>query len=155
MNLYLVQHAQAKPKKEDPQRPLSDRGQADIEKIAVFVGEHTTLKVDRILHSGKTRAQQTAEVLARHLNPPKGVVAAEDLEPLAEASIWVGRLADEKEDLMLVGHLPHLDKLSAKLVCQDETKSVVTFQMAGIVNLGVDESGVWRIRWMVVPEMFK
>ena len=34
MNLYLVQHAEAKPKQEDPGRPLTDKGYADIEKTA-------------------------------------------------------------------------------------------------------------------------
>ena len=30
MNLYLVQHARAKQKEEDPERPLTEKGQADI-----------------------------------------------------------------------------------------------------------------------------
>jgi len=155
MNLYLVQHAEAKQKEEDSRRSLSDKGEADIEKVAAFVAEHTTLKIGHILHSGKTRAQQTAEVLAKHLNSSDSVTAAEGLEPLADPSIWVNRLTEEKEDLMLVGHLSHLDKLAAKLVCGDESKSVVTFQMGGIVCLAKEETGTWSLRWMVIPQMLK
>lgn len=155
MNLYLVQHAESKPKEEDPQRSLSDKGKTDVEKVAAFVAEHTTLKVGRIIHSGKTRAQQTAEVLARYLNPPEGVSAAEGLEPLADPSIWTNRLAEEKEDLMLVGHLPHLDKLAAKLVCGDTAKSVVAFQNSGVVCLAKDDSSDWSLHWMVTPRMLK
>jgi phosphohistidine phosphatase len=155
MNLYLVQHAQAKSAEEDPERHLSKQGQADIEKVATFVAKHVTLKVDRISHSGKARARQTAEILAKHLNPPPGVSVADGLEPLADPSIWTKRLADEKEDLMLVGHLPHLDKLAAKLICQDQNTSVVAFQMGGIVCLERDDTGDWRVRWMVTPAMLK
>lgn len=155
MNLYLVQHAESKPKEEDPQRSLSDQGKTDVEKVAAFVSKHTTLKVDRILHSGKTRARQTAEVLAKYLNPQDGISVAEGLEPLADPSIWTNRLAEEKEDLMLVGHLPHLDKLAAKLICGDEAGSAVMFQNAGIVCLIRDDSGVWSLYWMVTPKMLK
>jgi phosphohistidine phosphatase len=155
MNLYLVQHAESKPKEEDPQRSLSDKGEADVEKVAAFVSEHTTLRIDRIFHSGKTRARQTAEVLTRYLNPPGGVSVAEGLEPLAEPSVWANQLAEEKENLMLVGHLPHLDKLAAKLICGNEANSAVMFQNAGIVCLIRDDSGVWSLNWMVTPQMLK
>jgi phosphohistidine phosphatase len=155
MFLYLVQHAETKSKDEDTERHLSDKGIADIVKVATFVAKHVTLKVDSIGHSGKARARQTAEILAKHLNPPTGVSAADGLEPLADPSVWTKRLADEKEDLMLVGHLPHLDKLAAKLICQDENKSVVAFQMGGIVCLERGDSGDWRVRWMVTPKMLK
>jgi len=45
-----------------------------------------------------------------------------------------------------------LSKLSALLLCQDEEKKVVNFQRGGIVCLGRDESGLWSINWMVIPE---
>ncbi|MFQ6009177.1 MAG: phosphohistidine phosphatase SixA [Candidatus Zixiibacteriota bacterium] len=155
MSVYLVQHAEARPKVEDPERHLTDQGKADIEKVAAFIVENTTLKVKRILHSGKARAQQTAEVLAKYLNPSDGVSSTEGLEPLAEPSIWADRLADTKEELMLVGHLPHLDKLAAKLVCQNDERSVVTFRMGGIVCLGRDDSKNWTVRWMITPFLLK
>ncbi len=155
MYLYLAQHAEAKSKDEDPERHLSDKGKIDIEKVATFVARHVAFKVDRIIHSGKIRARQTAEILAKHLNPPAGVSVAEGLDPLADLSIWANKLADEKVDIMLVGHLPHLDKLVARLICRDENKSVVAFQMGGIVCLERDDSGDWRVRWMVTPKMLK
>jgi len=37
MNLYLVQHAEAKPESEDPDRPLTEKGWRDIRKIAPFI----------------------------------------------------------------------------------------------------------------------
>ena len=152
MNLYLVQHGEAVSKEEDPSRPLLEKGREDIRKVADFVAEHMKIQVASILHSGKARAQQTAQILAEHLNPLEGIMMTEGLEPLAEPSIWIERLAKTDEDSMLVGHLPHLCKLSAYLLCQDEEKKVIHFQRGGIVCLGREESGAWSIKWMIIPD---
>ena len=153
MNLYLVQHAEPKRKEEDPQRPLSEKGLAEIRKVASFICEHSSVQVNSIMHSGKTRACQTAEVLAEHLRPPEGIKEVEGLKPLDDPLTWAERLAETKEDIMLVGHLPHLDKLSAYLLCQDENKRVVDFRMGGVVCLGRDEAGTWSVRWMLIPQI--
>ncbi|MFH1624045.1 MAG: phosphohistidine phosphatase SixA [Pseudomonadota bacterium] len=153
MNVYLVQHAEPKREEEDPERPLSERGWSDIRKLAAFVAQHTNVKVTSIMQSGKTRARQTAEVLAEYLNPSEGVKQVDGLEPLADPSTWAGRLAEREEDIVLVGHLPHLGKLSALLLCQDESKRPVDFQMGGVVCLGRVESATWSVRWMVIPQI--
>lgn len=153
MNLYLVQHAEARQKEEDPERPLSEKGRTDIRKIAVFISENADIQVNSIMHSGKTRAQETAEVLAEYLNPPDGIKEVEGLNPLDDPMIWVRRVTETKEDIMLVGHLPYLIKLSTHLLCQDENKKTVDFRMGGVVCLKRDESGGWSVRWMVIPEI--
>lgn len=153
MHLYLVQHAAAKSKEMDPERPLSEQGWADIRKVAAYIAKHADIKLTRIYHSGKTRAQQTAEVLAQALNPAQGHDAAEGLTPKARPSIWVSRLADLTEDVMLVGHLPHMNRLASSLLAYDDTKHVVGFQQGGVVCLRRDEAGEWSLRWMVIPEI--
>ena len=40
MKLYLVQHAAAMPKDENPERPLSPAGREDVQKIAIPVLRH-------------------------------------------------------------------------------------------------------------------
>lgn len=152
MKAYLVQHGEAKPKEEDPDRPLSDRGRADVEKVAEFLAS-ADAKVERILHSGKTRARQTAELLAERLRPVAGVEQIDGLDPLAESSVWAGRLAEEREDVMLVGHLPHMAKLSARLLTGNDEGKVVEFRMGGVVCLERGEARTWAVRWMVVPEL--
>lgn len=151
MNLYLVQHAEAKPESEDPERRLSERGRAEMGKTARFAAEHLAIRVPRILHSGKTRARETAEALAEALRPASGVEAADGLDPAADAKVWARRLADSREDVMLVGHLPHLARLASLLICGHEDKPVVAFQTGGIVHLRRDEAGRWSIGWLVVP----
>ena len=64
--VYLVRHGEAKPKGEDPERPLSEVGEDDVVRMAVWAAE-TGNHVAAIWHSGKLRAQQTVKVFADQL----------------------------------------------------------------------------------------
>lgn len=152
MFLYLVQHAEAKREEEDPARDLTQKGLIDIESVAHLM-KRLNLQIRQIFHSGKTRTQSTAKVLARHLRPPAGVSEAPGLAPLDDPEIWAGRIANLDEDILLVGHLPHLGRLAAILMCGDKEKNAVNFQMGGAVRLRRMEAGQWAVDWMVVPEI--
>ena len=152
MLLYLVQHAEAKKEEEDPQRGLTDKGFKDIARTAIYA-EELGLKVGIIHHSGKKRAMQTAQMLADHLKPGKGIMQADALAPMDDPATWAGRLAGMNEDVMLVGHLPYMAKLAGLLMCGDQEKMFVDFKMAGIVCLKRLDDGRWVLEWMVVPEI--
>ncbi len=155
MDLYLVQHGQATSKEEDPQRPLSETGRRDVERVARFLAAQRTATFSRINHSGKARTAQTAEIIRGYLLGIETVEQADHLDPLADPLIWADRLAKGFDGLMLVGHLPHLDRLAAALVAGDTERSVVAFEMGGIVCLNRDERGTWRIGWMITPRLLK
>jgi len=154
MTLYLVRHAQPKAKEEDSQRPLSSQGRSDIQKVATFLGDRG-IPVSRIIHSGKLRARQTAEALAERLKATGSVSETDGLAPLDDPTVWAGRLADTDEDLMLVGHLPHMSKLAALLITGGADQPVVMFKPGGVVCLERDDEGRWSLRWMVVPELLQ
>lgn len=153
MKLLLVQHAEAKPEEEDPDRPLSEKGLSEIHKTAAFINKQINLKINSIKHSPKTRARQTAEILAKFMNPSVGVSEAEGLKPLDDPSIWVDRLSNEKENIILVGHLPHLCGLASQLLCQDKSRTLINFQTGGAVFMERDESGSWTVCWIIIPEI--
>ncbi len=152
MLLYLVQHAAASSEAEDAARDLTENGRRDMESVAHHL-KRLNLQVRQIFHSGKTRAQSTARVLARHLQPPAGVSEAQGLAPLDDPLIWADRIAKLDEDTLLVGHLPHLANLAALLITGNKEISVINFQMAGAVRLRRMESGHWAVDWIVVPEI--
>ncbi len=147
MKVYLVQHAKPKSKEEDPDRPLSNEGKNDIIKIIKFLPQ---LNIKKVLHSSKLRAQQTAEILAKSLKAE--VINGDALEPLADPAIWAQRLDKESEDVMLVGHLPHLAKLASQLLTQNQEKPVISFKQGGIVCLEKTDHG-WEVAWMVTSEL--
>ena len=155
MKLDLVQHGDAKPKEEDPDRPLSGKGRADVQKMGSFLAVAGLIPPKSIFHSGKTRARETAEILAASLNPAGGAARADGLDPLAEFTAWAEKCAIWEEDLMLVGHLPHLCALASALLCGDEAKRVVSFSPGSVLCLERDDAGSWSIRWMLAPEMMR
>ncbi|MGA8572695.1 MAG: phosphohistidine phosphatase SixA [Desulfobaccales bacterium] len=150
MLLYLVQHAEAASEAEDAARDLTEKGRMDIESVAHHL-KRLKVQVRQIFHSGKTRAQSTARVLARHLQPPDGISDAPGLAPLDDPQTWADRIAKLDEDTLLVGHLPHLANLAALLITGDQEIRVINFQMGGLVCLRRMDSLRWAVDWMVVP----
>jgi phosphohistidine phosphatase len=152
MFLFLVQHAEAKSKEEDPNRDLTAKGRQETQRMANYLGRRN-LAISQIFHSGKTRAATTAEILAGSLQPSRGTAGTEGLAPLEDPEVWADRLARLTENVMLVGHLPHLAKLAALLLCGDKEKSLIHFKMAGVLCLRRGEEGSWGVEWMTIPDM--
>jgi phosphohistidine phosphatase len=147
MRLYLVQHGQAKSESEDPERRLTSQGLEAVTRVARHSVELFSVRVARVVHSGKTRARQTAEIWSRLCGVD--VEQAGDLAPNDDPAIWAERLNVEQDDLMLVGHLPHLARLTGLLLVGTAEHSVVGFQQGGLVGLDQTETG-WAV-WLVVP----
>ena len=157
MEIYLVQHAQAKSSEQDPTRSLSEEGLANIERVSSHA-EKLGFTLDRIYHSGKLRAKQTAEVLARHLGVADKVETKKGLDPndsVAPIRDWLDLLSSEgTRSIMIVGHLPFLDKLTSLLVAGTEDAHVVAFQNAGIVKLVPKSAGSgYSIQWIITPDI--
>jgi len=139
VRLYLVQHGRAKTEQQDPERPLTAEGVADVARVARHAIDHLGVRPGRVMHSGKTRARQTAEIWGRLLRIEPS--QADDLAPNDDPATWVGRLGAETNDLMLVGHLPHLARLAAALVTGTPELEVVLFHQGGLVGLECTPAG--------------
>jgi len=145
--VFLIQHAEAKSEEEDPERRITDKGREETEKIAEFL-KRVGIEVDKVYHSTKTRAKQTAEIIAKKLGVE--AIEAENLEPLADPKIWAEKLRDIEENVIIVGHLPHLSKLLTELTGSKE--EVVKFRYSGVVCLE-RENGNYKILWFVRPDI--
>ncbi len=152
MRLYLVQHGKAKPKEEDPDRRLTETGILETEKVAAFF-ESIRLAIGAIWHSGKTRAMQTAEILASALSPKDGLLQHDNLSPNDPVKPTIETLSSVDEDVMIIGHLPHLSKLASALLVGNEEADVVAFRNSGGVCLERDEAGAYRLLWAVTPDL--
>ena len=153
MKLYLIQHGEAKSEVEDPERSLTERGKGEVQKVAA-AARKINVCTSKVYHSGKLRARQTAELVAEGLGlSAQSVEAVQGLNPLDNARPWAERISKETEDLMIVGHLPFLDKLTSLLVCGNETVRAVLFRYGAIVCLDQKEDSTWGVRWILTPEM--
>ncbi len=154
MPLYLVQHGAAKTEAEDPQRGLSEGGRETVERMAEFLSS-LRLSLDRIEHSEKLRAKQSAEILAARLQPPEGTKQTGGMAPNDDVEPMLARLEKEEKNLALVGHLPYLSRLAARLLGLPAEVPAVRFQMGGVVRLDRDETGRWAVTWALAPELLK
>ena len=151
MQLYLVQHGESKSKVEDPERPLTDKGRKDAELVARYISERG-IKVAQILHSGRPRAKQTAEIFARYLLPPKGFSEGSGLAPLDEPQMAKQLVEQAEKSLMIVGRLPHLSRLTSLLILGFPDEEIIKFRMGGVICLS-REGERWSIKWTLVPEL--
>lgn len=152
MRLYVVQHGEAVDKQKDPDRPLSEKGMADIECLADFLKDNDAA-VDCIYHSGKTRALQTAEILVRGVTLEGDIEQCDLLNPGDPPAPFIELINARGKDILIAGHLPFVSRLVSSLVMGDEGHAVVDFQPGCAVCVEADEDGDWRIAWMIRPEL--
>ncbi len=153
MKLYLVQHGMPLSKDIDPGRPLSPQGEKDISKVAEFLraSDHT---VSRVLHSGKMRAHQTADILAEALLISGEVEVIDGInanDPVQDFSLRAHKF---KHDTMIVGHLPFMAKMVSYLVTGNEDQPIVAYKPGSVVCLKQNPEEPWQIQWMLRPDTF-
>ena len=153
MKLYLAQHGSAVPTEDDPGRPLGEQGGQDVRSMASRLGD-AGIQVTRVWHSGKLRAEQTAEILAKRILSGRKVECIKGLgpnDPVAEfasdADVW-------DEDMLVVGHLPFMSRLVSLLMVGDAEHELVRFSPGSVVCLERDAADRWCIVWMLRPELF-
>ena len=154
MQIYLVQHGEAKPEEIDPERRLTENGARAVQKVADFLRTSGGVEVDKIWHSGKPRAQETATLLAPATpGGEKTVVHHDGLAPKDAVEPIKQELEQGNSTVMIVGHLPFLGRLAALLLTGNADNDVVAFQFGCVVCLKREGPGKWKLEWMIVPKL--
>src|SRR5438046_8515185 len=109
MRCDLGRHGEANSEDVDPERHLSGRGADEVRRIATDAVSHSGVRPERVVHSGKARARETAEIWSGLLGAD--MAEADGLAPNDDPSIWAARFESEADDVVVVGHLPHLERL--------------------------------------------
>ena len=155
MALFLVQHGMSAAKDVNSEKELTGQGRVETERIAQ-VAKGYGIKIGRIVHSGKKRAEQTASIyhdvlsLKRPLEVVSGINPLDDVQPFATTII-------PGSELMVVGHMPFMQRLVSYLTTGSEEIQVYQFQNSGIVCLSASEKtdGTfnWFIKWTLNPNI--
>jgi phosphohistidine phosphatase len=152
MALYLVQHGKNLSENLDIHEGLSEEGIAEVKRIAEVARQYG-VKVSNILHSGKTRARQTAQIFASSLDVKNEIEQAEGMKPLDDVVKFAEKIKGA-ENIMVVGHLPFLEKLTSFLVVGSDKKPIFKFQNGGIICLDKEpDSQNWIIKWTLMPNI--
>jgi len=157
LSLYLLRHSHAgDPEKwrgPDEARPLSDKGRLQAERLGLFLAE-VGFAPDAILSSPKTRALETARLVATPLERP--VVVRDELgEPLdLEALDRLLAAVGNPSKPVLVGHDPDFSLLAAELVGIAE----LPLRKGALVRIDVEpplRDGRGILRWLVPPDLLQ
>lgn len=152
MILYLARHGESVPVGDDDERPLSQQGESDVRYVANLISP-LNLSIARVFQSTKKRAQQTAQILSSAFHLLNHIETRAELQPMAEVDPIIEELYAIDEDILIVSHMPFLEKLVGKLITGNENKNVVAFKAGCLLCLEEIEQKQWVIRWMLSPEL--
>ena len=85
------------------------------------------LRIDYLWHSGKKRAEQTAEILKGAISV-KTLSAHDGLGPNDDVKTFEKKIVSVGGDIMVVGHLPFLSKLASLLLTGLESANMIRFK---------------------------
>lgn len=154
MEIYLMQHGLAVSEQEDPERPLSPSGKAQIEKSAAAI-RVMGLRFDLIVASTKKRSKQTAHIVADAIGYPAGaVIETESVKPTAppgESIDFISRFR-QKNSILIAGHLPSLAKIASSLLAGN-AEVAIRFENGGLCRIDIEtlpaHNGV--LGWYLTP----
>lgn len=152
MKLYLVQHGQACSKDVDPNRPLTEQGKTDVNRLAVFLRK-SGVSVERIIHSGKLRARQTAERLVNAIAAGSVPEVSPVINPNDDPAQFAQLFFSWSDDTLIVGHLPFMAKLVSQLTLRNTQTVFTEFTPGSAVCLERHADNRWTLNWMVRPEV--
>lgn len=152
MALYLIQHGKSLPKDQDPDQGLSEEGVNETERMARLAQDYG-VNASQIRHSVKTRARQTAEIFAIALKPQNDTQEINGIKAMDDVATYAAKI-DPDENVMLVGHLPFMERMTSYLITGTIDQPVIKFQNSGIVCLDKDpETQSWVIKWTLMPNI--
>lgn len=154
MRLYLVQHAEAVSEEISQNRPLTEQGKQQAKKMAAFL-KAAQVEVYTLLSSPKLRATETAKIFSILLREGGLMQQRQNLKPNDPVVDMLNEMEFEEEDIMVVGHLPFLQKLAGLALTGKEESTAVSFKPAGVVCLERTSPGLWQLQFALSPELLK
>ena len=154
MKLFCVRHGEALSVTENPERPLSIKGQADAKAMGEYLAS-CGINIPQILPVLELRAKQTATFIAEALKDTRLIEVGSGLGEEDELEWILNELPTIHEDTMIVGHLPFLSRLVSQLVFHQPDTPIVQFSPATVVCVTPHQAQRWIINWSLSPQLLK
>ncbi|MEE8624803.1 MAG: phosphohistidine phosphatase SixA [Acidiferrobacterales bacterium] len=151
MRLYLVQHGDAVSKDVDPDRPLSDQGRADIKRLVAWLSGQNA-QIAQILHSGKSRTIETAELLRPLLESPDQIFKGQGLAPNDSPEAFLRQLKDPKKDTLIAGHMPFVARTVSQALTGAPDRQLVEFLPGSVAGIERSDRATWHLFMFARPE---
>ena len=151
MRLYVVQHGDAIPKNIDPDRPLSDQGRADIQRLLEFLADRN-IRIGQIFHSGKSRARETAEILRPLLETSGEIHERQGLAPNDAPDDFLGQFDQIETNTLVASHLPFVARVISQALTGEPDRELIQFVPGSIAGIERCDENAWRLFLFVRPE---
>tara|TARA_B100000959_G_scaffold270148_1_gene316664 strand:- start:3 stop:482 length:480 start_codon:yes stop_codon:yes gene_type:complete len=132
--LYLLRHGDAVPDQENLLRPLSDQGKEEVRSTATQAKTYG-INFDKVLHSTKVRAKQSAEIFCETLGLDVPLQESPHILPMSEPEPMLELCNETSGGLLIVTHLPFVNRLASLLIGGKEDAEQFTFKTASLLCL--------------------
>ncbi len=149
MYLYVLQHGEAVTEEIQPERPLSEQGIRDIRILALHM-QNMGVQLGNIFHSGKLRAQQSAELIAETISPEIQPVQTAGLNPNDDPMEIVEDIEQMDENILLVSHMPFVSRLCSTLLTGSAEAGFAS--MPGTLFCLKKADDRWQLAYMLRPD---
>lgn len=146
---YILQHGNAVSKEEDTERPLSSAGQRDIKRVADRLAEKN-VSIQRIVHSSKLRAKQTAQIISDGVVPNVVPEAVDGISPNDDPEKFIKDTGSIKGAVLVASHMPFVSRLCSTLMT-GKPNAQFCFTPGSIACLDYAD-GQWSLVFMMRPE---
>jgi phosphohistidine phosphatase len=131
----------------DQERPLTETGIKETEVSASLLESLGNVKPTVIYYSGLLRSRQTTEIFAKHLNPVNGLQFLDNLKPFDDPQPLADILNIIDNDVMVVGHQPHISLVAAFLLTDNFNGIYIPF----IKSKGICLEKTANKKWRMIP----
>ena len=154
MKLYCSRHGEAETlPNTSGERALSTQGRIDVKAMANYLAARN-VRVSRVIHSGKYRAQQTAEILHHSIGGSQPLEVSQLLLPDQFAQPLLKLVNIWKQDTLLVSHLPFISSFVNQLITGNDSLEIVRFTPGTVVCLGCyGTKDHWMVNWVMPVEL--
>ncbi len=153
MKLYCVRHGHAETQPDaSGDYPLTAEGKDEVSRVAAYLARRG-VHVAHVMHSGKLRAQQSAELLANSLTNSRVIEVCPLLCSGHPVAPLIELIQGWNDDTLLVGHMPFMSQFVSTLVIGDERYEMVRFPPGTVVCLDRYEHHRWILDWVMRPDL--
>jgi phosphohistidine phosphatase len=157
--LYLLRHgiavAHGTPDIPDDERPLTDKGEKRVRQAARGL-RRLRVPLDRIVSSPLPRAFKTALITAEVLGLSERLEASDDLRAEHSAESIRDWLESREEDnLMIVGHNPAFEELTAMLATDGAARRLGELRKGAVAAFVAKEDDGFELDWIATPRILR
>jgi phosphohistidine phosphatase len=149
MKLYLMRHGEAAQTSQSSEQVLTPGGRACIENLAKQL-QGKNLYLAQVFHSGKLRAQQTAEIICHELCPDVTPRILDKIKPDDNPVAILPVINSWNEDSLITSHLPFIPNLVTLLTTTNSHLNSINYEPGTFICLKKNNN-VWEIKWVEAP----